>query len=75
MLFLFLHIKFSCPDNIAARNSNTKCYKNLNLSKRSRGLITGVVSIFMRRGCKSDIMDFVQPSTVITEIAVYQLAV
>ena len=46
-------------DNITARNSNTKCYKELHLSRCSGGLSTGVASIFMRGGRKSDIKDFV----------------
>ena len=54
----FLHTKFSCSDNITARNSKTKCYKELHLSRFSGGLSTGVASIFMRGGRKSDIMDF-----------------
>ena len=57
MLF-FLHIKFSCSDNITARNSKTKCYKELHLSNCSGGLSTGVSSIFMRTGRKSHIKDF-----------------
>ena len=55
-LFL-LHTKFSCCDNIAPRNSKNKCYKELHLSRSSGGLSTGVASIFMQGGRKSDIMD------------------
>ena len=53
----FLYIKFSCSDNIAARNSKIKCYEELHLSRFSGGFSTGV-AIFMRGGRKSDIMDF-----------------
>ena len=56
-MFIFLHIKFSCSDNIVPRNGKTKCYKELHLSRYSGGLSTGVASIFMRGGRKSDIMD------------------
>ena len=38
----------SCSDNIAARNSKTKCYKELHLSRCGGGHSTGVASIFMR---------------------------
>ena len=48
----------SCSDNIAARNSKTKCYKELHLSRCSGALSTAVASIFMHGGCKSDVMDF-----------------
>ena len=44
--------------NIAARNSKPKCYKELHFSRCSGSLRTGVASIFMRRGRKSDIMAF-----------------
>ena len=57
-MFIFLHVKFSCSDNIAVRNSKTKCYKELHLCRCSGGLSTGVASIFMRGDRKSDIMDF-----------------
>ena len=57
-IFFFLHIKFPCSDKIAARNSKTKCYKELHLSKRSGVLSTDVARIFMQGGHKSDIMDF-----------------
>ena len=73
MLFLlfFLHIKFSCSDNITARNSKNKCYKKVHISRCSGGLSTGVASIFMLGGCKSDIMDFLySPRTVITETVI-----
>ena len=39
-------------------SSKTKCYKELDLSRCGGGLTTDVVSIFMRGGRKSDIMDF-----------------
>ena len=54
----FLHTKFCCSDFITARNSKTKCYKEIHFSRFSAGLSTGVASIFMRGGHKSDIMDF-----------------
>ena len=57
-MFIFLHIKFSCCDNITAGNSETKCYKDLHLIRCSGGLNSGIASIFMRGGCKSDVMDF-----------------
>ena len=57
-MFVFLHIKFSCSDNITPRNSKTECYKELHFSRFSEGLSTGVASVFMRGGRKSDIMDF-----------------
>ena len=44
--------------NITARNSKTKCYKKLHLSRYSGGLSTGVASIFIPGGRKSDIIDF-----------------
>ena len=56
-LFL-LHIKFSCSDNITPRNIKTKCYKVLHLSRCNGGQSTGVASIFMWGGRKSDIMNF-----------------
>ena len=56
-IFVFLHIKFSCSDNIIVRNSKTNCYKELHLSRCSESLSTGVASIFMQGGCESDIMD------------------
>ena len=58
MFIFFLHIKFSCSDNITARNSKIKCYKQLHLSKCRGGLTTSVASIFIRGGRKSDTMDF-----------------
>ena len=57
-VYFFLHVKFSCSNNITARNSKTKCGKELYLSKCSGGLSTGLANIFMRRGRKSDIVDF-----------------
>ena len=57
-MFIFLHVKFSCSDNVTARNSKTKCYKKLHLSRCSGGLNTYVASIFMQGGRKYDIMDF-----------------
>ena len=75
-IFFFLNIKFSCSDNITARNSKTKCYKKLHLKRCSGVLRTGAASIFMREGCKSGIMDFLhEPWTVITETAIYQYSV
>ena len=53
-----LHIKFSGSDYFTPRSSKTKCYKELNLSRCSEGLSTGVAGIFMRGGRKSDVMDF-----------------
>ena len=44
---LFLHVKFSCSDNITTA-TNSKTYW---------GLSTDVVSIFMRGGRKSDMTD------------------
>ena len=58
MFIFFLHIKFSCSDNITARNSKTKCFKVLHLGRFSGGLSTGIASIFMRGGRKSGIMNF-----------------
>ena len=58
MFICFLHIKFSCSDNITARNSKTKCYKELRLSRCSGFLSTFVANIFMWGVGKSDIMDF-----------------
>ena len=40
------------------RKRKTKFYKELYLSKYGGGLSTGVASIFMRGGLKSDIMVF-----------------
>ena len=57
-MFIFLHIKFSCSDNITARNSKTKCYKELHLNRCIWSLRTGVASIFMWGGRQSDIVDF-----------------
>ena len=48
----FLRIKFTCYDNITARNSK------LNFNRCGGGLSTGVAIIFMRGDRKSDIMDF-----------------
>ena len=56
--YFFLHFKFSCFDNITARNSKAKCYKKLHLKRCSGVLRTDAASIFMREGCKSGIMDF-----------------
>ena len=53
-----MFIFFFISDNIAAKNSKTNCYKELRLSRCSGGLSTGVASVFMRGGRKSDIMDF-----------------
>ena len=47
IFFFFLHIKFPCSGDITARNSKTKCYKKLHLSRCSGGLSTGIASIFM----------------------------
>ena len=58
MFICFLHIKFSYSDNITARNSKTKCYEKLHLSRCSGGLSTDVASISMWGGHKTDIMDF-----------------
>ena len=56
--FLFLlRIKYSCSDNTTPRNSKTKYYKELHLSRCNGGLSSGAASIFMREGRKSDIMD------------------
>ena len=41
-MFIFLHIKFSCFDNITPWNKKTKCYKELHLSRFSS---TGVASV------------------------------
>ena len=57
-MFIFFHIKFSCSDNITARNSKIKYYKELHLSRCSGRLSTGIAKIFMQEGRKSDIMDF-----------------
>ena len=46
-LFKLNQIKFSCTDNITARNSKTKCYEELHLSGCSGGLRTGIASIFV----------------------------
>ena len=56
-IFIFLHIKFSCCDNITGRNSKPKCYKELHLNKYIGRPNTSVTSIFMQGGRKSDIMD------------------
>ena len=58
MFFFSFQVKFSCSDNITARNSKTKCYEELHLSRCCGSLSTYVASIFMRRSRKSDIMDF-----------------
>ena len=59
-MFIFVHVNFSCFDNITAKNSKTKCYKQLYLSRCSGGggLSFDVVRIFLQGGRKSDIMDF-----------------
>ena len=57
-MFIFVQVKFSCFDNITAKSSKTKCYKQLHLSGCSGGLSFDVVSILLRGGRKSDIMDF-----------------
>ena len=54
-VFYFLHIKLYCS-NIAARNSKTKCYKELHLSRCSGTLSTGLASIFRQGGRKSDFL-------------------
>ena len=54
----FLYIKLSCSDNITARYSKTKCYKELHLSTCGGDHGTGVAIIFMQEGRKFDIMDF-----------------
>ena len=36
-MFIFVHVNFSCFDNITAKNSKTKCYKQLYLSRCSGG--------------------------------------
>ena len=56
-LFIYLHFKFFCSDNITPRNSKTKYYKELNLSKCSGSLCTDEASIFMGGGLKSGIVD------------------
>ena len=58
MFIFFLHIKFSCSDNITARNSKTKCFKKPHLSRCSGSLSTCVACSFMRGVRKSDIIDF-----------------
>ena len=58
IIIIGLYINFFCSDNITARNSKTKCYKKLQLSRCSGDLSTGVASNFMRASRKSDIMDF-----------------
>ena len=57
-MFIFLQIKFSCPDNITARNSKVKYYKELHLSRCIGGLSTDIASIFVQGGRKSDITPF-----------------
>ena len=57
-IYLFLPSKFSCSDIITARNSLTKFYKKLHLSRCSEGLSTGVASISMPEGRRSDITNF-----------------
>ena len=57
-MFTVLHVKFSCSDNITARNSKTKCSKEVHLSRCSRGLSTGVANISIKGGHKFDTMDF-----------------
>ena len=54
----FFADKFSCSDNITARNNKTKRYKKLHLRRCSGCLSTGVACILVRGGPKSDIMDF-----------------
>ena len=49
--------KVQCLFILHFRNSKTKCYKELHLSRCSGGLSTAVANIFMRGGRKSDIMD------------------
>ena len=39
-LFIYLHFKFSCSNNITARNSENNCYKEPRLSKWSGALST-----------------------------------
>ena len=39
------------------RNSKTKCYKELHLSRSSGGISTGAARIFVRGGGKYDIID------------------
>ena len=41
-IYIFLRIKFSFSDNITAKNSKTKYYKKLHITRCSRGLRTGV---------------------------------
>ena len=53
-IVFFFHVKFSCSDNITARNSKSESYKMLHLG----GLSTVVANIFMQGVRKSDIMDF-----------------
>ena len=56
-LFIYLHFKFFCSDNITPRNSKTKYYKELNLSKCSGSLCTDEASTFMGGGLKYGIVD------------------
>ena len=58
-VYFFLQMKFSCSDNITARISKIKCYKKLHLNRCSGGPSSGVASIFLRGGRKSDIIDFI----------------
>ena len=57
-IYFFLHVKFSCSDNITARHSKTKYCKELHLSRCSGGLSIYVTSIFMGGGRKSDNVNF-----------------
>ena len=65
-LFIYLfksnQIKFSCTDNITARNSKTKYYEELHLSGCRGGFRTSLavqlVQHFCVDGFRSDIVDF-----------------
>ena len=51
-------MKLFCSNNITAGNSKTKCYNEPHPNRFSGSLSTGVASIFMWGGRKSEIMDF-----------------
>ena len=53
----FLALIISQPETVKLR-APSKSYKELNLSRCSGGLSTGVTSTFMQGGRKSDVMDY-----------------
>ena len=57
-MFIFLHIKFFYSNNNTAKNSKTKCYKELHLADVVAVLVLMQPTFFLREGHKSDIMDF-----------------